>query len=547
MPRLAPGLLCLLASLAFLLPAGAVHAEDDPYAEAKKAYLAWQERPSLFMRHKGRVEFAQTGDVRALEILAKLYAKPEVPKDQVQYLLASLCAEHFRAPPHLETWRAWRTKHAKAQDAWLWYRALGVDMHIDGTAETVAVARTHRDGLMRVAALEALLAGGDEAALTIAAEWLAALPSKPFDRMLLMEATAQALYHFRAQHATDAWKKAWALLEPELDARTTPERTRLVVARRLSGVPGALEEAKRERYAPPVKPTFLGIEAAGHRVVYVIDMSDSMLTPLTKDEVQDLRRPPHQVVGPKTPVVTGGKDDGAPAPGPTPQEKQAADAILALPWKSIRTRFDAAREFLKLSLRALAPQQEFCVIGFGTDAKPLEATPGLRRATEAHVEKACVELDRIEPGKPTRDRPHGTLWGYTNVHGGMHRAFKVAGKGLVKVHEYVDPATFEEGCDTIFLLSDGQATWDDWPEWDRRLEKHRSGDPESGAEVEDQPMGHYYGPYALGSWLRDDLQRLELFRRAELHCIGIGEYDPYLLQWVAALGLGRFRQVGKAP
>ena len=138
------------------------------------------------------------------------------------------------------------------------------------------------------------------------------------------------------------------------------------------------------------------------------------------------------------------------------------------------------------------------------------------------------------------EAPDPTAWG---LHGGLHRAFKVRAKGLVKTEEYVDAATFTEGCDTIFVLSDGKPTWDDWPEWDLRLAKHKSGDPESGAETKDHEKGHYYGPYALGSWLRDDLRRLNLFRKAEIHCVGIGEHDPHLLRWIAGRGLGRFRKV----
>ncbi len=545
--RRALAVLGLLTALA-LAPGAA--AEEVDFKTAKEAYDQWQERPSLYMRHKGRVEFAQTHDVRALKILAKSYARPEVPKDQVRYLLASICADQFKAPPHLDAWRAWRKKHTKPTDAWLWFRALGADIQIDGTPETVRIARKHASGVLRAAALEALIERKDPAALTLTGEALAAPPAKPFDRMLLLESAAEALYVFRAQRATDAWKAAFALLRPLLDAKTTMERTRLVVGRRLALIPGALEPAELGRYSPPVKPTFLGIEASGHRIVYIIDMSDSMLTPLTGKELADLRKPPHQVRPPikRKPVVTGGKKQEAPKaapPPPTPAQKQIAEAMAKLPWKRIRNRFDAAREFLKLSLRGLTPQQQFCVIGFGSEARTLAATPGLRPAIEKHIEKACVELDVIEPGQATGARPRGTLWGYTNIHGGMHRAFKVRAKGLSKKAEYVDPATFAEGCDTIFLLSDGKPTWDDWPEWDIRLAKHKSGDPESGAETKDHEKGHYYGPYALGSWLRDDVRRLNLFRKTEMHCIGIGEFDTHLLEWISARGMGRFRRIGE--
>ena len=100
----------VLLALLVLLLAVPARAEDAPrdYDTEKDAYKAWLERPSLYMRHKGRVEFARTKDVRAFRVLAKSYTKPEKPKDQVRYLLASICGDHFREPAHLDTWRGWR-------------------------------------------------------------------------------------------------------------------------------------------------------------------------------------------------------------------------------------------------------------------------------------------------------------------------------------------------------------------------------------------------------------------------------------------------------
>ena len=35
-----------------------------------------------------------------------------------------------------------------------------------------------------------------------------------------------------------------------------------------------------------------------------------------------------------------------------------------------------------------------------------------------------------------------------------------------------------------------------------------------------------------------------LFRHVEVHCIGLGEYDPRLLKAIAYAGTGRFRRIG---
>ena len=169
------------------------------------------------------------------------------------------------------------------------------------------------------------------------------------------------------------------------------------------------------------------MKATGKRVCYVIDLSDSMLDPLTVREVSDLA------------------DFGA------------------LPWDEITSRLDAVRELLRIALPTLNPEQSFCVVTFGSEAKLLKATPGLRRATPAAIAKVMRELDALKPGPIKRGRPHGTLGGYTNLHGGLRRAFQVKGRGLVKQGAYIDPQMFEQGCDSIFLLSDGKPTWDDYP------------------------------------------------------------------------------------
>jgi len=555
-----------LGSLPFA-PLADVRAEDDWKAE-KKRYERYMERPSLYMRQRGRVNLAKTRDVRALKILAKSYGRPEVPKDQVQYLLASICADNFRAPPHVKLLRTWRAKHAKPKDAWLWYRTLAVECKNEGPLALIAAVRSKRPVALRAAALLALAKTADENTLPVLAGVLDDLPAKPFDRAVLLETAAQVLWLHRGERSKPAWRQAAALLIPRLDDRGTLERTKLTLARRFAAIwrvqrlakeaepwlarlerrkPKAPDagQAPTQRYAPPKRPFFFGIEGTGRRIAYVIDMSDSMLTPLTGKEVDDLRKTPAKPKR-RDAVVTGPR---AP-PGRRPPGKAAApqepDDVDLLPWANIRTRFDAARAFLKLSLRGLGAEQSFCVIGFGSEASLLAATPGLRRATPANIEKVVRELDGIEAGPKAKGRPHGTLRGYTNMHGGLHRAFKVRARGLVKQAEYVDPGTFEDGCDTVFLLSDGKPTWDDWPEKDLLDPDTKSGDPESGAEVKQQKTGTFYGPYAIASWLLDDLRRLDLFRHVEIHCVGLGEYDPRLLQAIARVGHGAFRRIPPA-
>jgi hypothetical protein len=537
MPGIRRPLLCLGLTITWTCLALAPCAAGSDFRAERKQYRDYLDRPSFFMRHRGRVRFAETGDVRALEILAKSYARPEEPKDQVRYLLASTCAEHFDKPEHLPVLRKWRRKHARSRDAWLWYRALEVELENDGRDLVLDVARRHRDPFLRMAAVEVLDAHDDESTLPLVAELLAELPARPLDRMLLLETAAHVVYHQRRQRTTTAWKTVAQQVIQALDDPKTPERTRLVTARRLRRI--FLEDELHMEAAPwlshladmkptvtinrgPVKkpPKFLGLSATGRRIAYVIDMSDSMLTPLTDKEVLALRKP--------VPTGKKGKPD-APDPG-----------VLDLPWTRIRTRFDAAREFLKASIRDLDAEASFCVIWFGSEAGFLTATPRLEPATRETVEQVCEELTAIVPGPSDESRPYGRLRGHTNLHGGLHRAFKVTDRTVVRRDEYVDPATFEAGVDAVFVLSDGKPTWDDWPERDRIEADDTPGDPETGTEGSGT-MATFYGPYALTKYIRDDVLRLNLFRKVEIHCVGIGDYNPHLLEWIRRNGLGERR------
>jgi hypothetical protein len=324
-----------------------------------------------------------------------------------------------------------------------------------------------------------------------------------------------------------------------VDEAATTARSRRHALRRVPEIASLGPEGSTP-LAPSLGPRFLGLEAQGARIAFVIDLSDSMLKPLTKEEVEDLKRIP----GPERrgPVVTGadaggagggpGKDDGRPPPPD-------------LDWSKIRTRFDAAREFLKLSLRALDPErEEFVVIGFGSDARLFAATPGLRNANSKNVGRAIQELDAIEPGPPVSGRPDGTLWGYTNLHGGLKRALSLAGAKPGDDDAYVDGAVLERGCESVFLLSDGVPSWDDHAEWDTREEGDDVGDPESGAVVRERDRLHYYGPYAIQSWLSSDVERMNLFLKAPLLTVGLGEADPRLLQWLALRSGGQTRWIG---
>jgi hypothetical protein len=68
-----------------LLAATAVHAED--FEKKYQQFRKYIGRSSLRKRVEGLEILASSGDVRALKVLAKVYAKPpKVPKDHTKYI-----------------------------------------------------------------------------------------------------------------------------------------------------------------------------------------------------------------------------------------------------------------------------------------------------------------------------------------------------------------------------------------------------------------------------------------------------------------------------
>ena len=523
-----------IASLALLAVVASAIGQDD-FDDQVKTYKKWMKRPSLYKRTLARERLAQTRDERVIEILAKDYAKPEAPKDQVQYLVASIVNDYCNRKEHVPALDAWRAGHTKAEDAWLWYRVLSNYVMHEGVDHPLALAEdTELEPYLRAAALEAAVKRPDAKVLATAKTVLNNLPEDR-DRWSLVDTVMHVFETHGAFKDSLEYRQIGEHLANMLDHESPPPRTKLVIARafqRIYRAPRAwlssapwIARLKGEKADGAAKQsaTFVGIETDGQRICYVIDLSDSMLTPLTLKEKEDLRNP-----------VTG-------------EKKEPVDpAIAALPWDSIKTRFDAAREFLKLSLKQLTSEQEFCVLWFGTEADMLEECAGMQRVTERRIEKVIAELDAIKPGPPRTGREHGTLRGMTNMHGGFHRAYKVKGKGMVKDYEYVDYLTFDQGCDTVFLLSDGKQSWADWAA-DDHSDGQGAGDPETGRSLPDPEtdIRRYFGPYVHANHMLDDLRRMNLFRKCEINCIGIGEAEDETLKQIAAIGNGKVRLIGR--
>jgi hypothetical protein len=540
--RLVLPAVALLAAAALPGPARA----QDPYDQALARYRAYLERPSLYKRTLGREVLAATLDPRALEVLVRSYDKPEEPKNAVRHLLATIVMSAFGKTADPATLAAWRARYADAEHAWLWFETMrpSAESELD-PLRSLVLGRT--DPFLRSAALEALAEraakvgiGAEGAGLCL--ELLAAPPKKDLERALLLESVASLCLANRKRLRDEPWRPVAELLIRNLDEADTPLRSKVVITRHLAkafespnlGLDAHWWLNELDRKPRPkatggqtVTVPFFTLRTTGYRFAYVIDASDSMLKRVTDREKRDL--------GPTTGDRSKPKDAG---PGFVPTE---AD----IDWSRVVTRFDAAREYLRLSLSSLSEEHEFIVLLFGDEPQPLASTPKLVAANRRTIRAAIAELDKVEAGPPTERRPDGQLFGQTNLHAGIAAAFQVTRSGTTRRQEYVDPKGMLEGCDTIFVLSDGAPSWDDYAEKDARDPEDQAGDPETGAKYANVPTLIFQGPYARPPYdfLVADVRRMNLFRKAEIHCVGIGEANHDLLRQIATIGLGQALKV----
>jgi hypothetical protein len=514
-------------------------------------YRGYLQRPSLRKRTKGRELLAGTLDPRALDELITSYAKPEEPKDFVRYLIASKAMQAFQSKASPDALAGWRKKHDDAADAWMWFETLRytAEKDVPGIRD---IAFGKEDPFVRAAALEALAergrrVGSNMEAAGLCLELLNDLPKKDVERALLIEAVA-SLVHANHRRLRDApWKPVTELLIRNLDEESTPHRSKVVIARYLADALDSpnlglearwwlneLERKPRGAQGGGATTTvpFFSLRTTGYRFAYVIDASDSMLQRVTDRERKDL--------GPTTGAQKPEEKEGT---GFVPEESD-------IDWGRVITRFDAAREYIRLSLSGLSEEHEFAIILFGDSAVPLKSTPRLVKASPKNIRAALFELERIEAGPPTEQRIFGQLLGKTNLHAGLRTAYELTGKTSAKQAEYVDSRALVDGADTLFVLTDGAPSTDDFVTEDRPEADDNAGDQETGISSQKTEFLWFYGPYAEPPFddLVEDVRRLNLVRRAEIHCVGIGEANHDLMKRIAKIGLGqaiRVRGEGK--
>jgi len=540
--------LTLLAALT-----ASVAAQDTPgYVEAAARYKECIERLPFLYQLEGREKLAETRDPAALTQLERDYAKSRDYPEYARYTIAHLLRQHYRGEEWLPRLAKLREKHDKPVDTWLWVTTLANELEHDKEDQVVAVAQSAKQAHLRAAAITALgmssRAGLKRAIVPNCIEF----PRKEADRMVLLGAMTGALHRNKGRVNDDDYREGLKAYISLLDKKVKlPHLAKVQMARHLQDIlngPAKFtdpepwlalldrgEVKKPKDYGTSAKPRFFGIETEGERFCYVLDMSDSMLKEISPDA-----RPKGPITGPK-------------------KKKSKKSMVLDesdLPWHTIRTRWDLAREQLRISLSRLGKDKYFSIVWFGTDAGTLSSTKGLVKASKANIKKAMAELDSIQAEfKDGKDR----LRGETSLHYGLSVAYALAKKGPEDEPTYVGAKPLVEGCDTIFLLSDGIPNWDGFDIQDKDYGEGRvMKDVEAGVEANRTPRINYPGPYSafpnvqgrpsagqLDCWLLRDVKRMNAFRRIRLHCVGLGEANEALLDSLADIGNGEVFIVGR--
>ena len=544
----------LAVSLAWLSTSAAiVTAQDTPgYAEALARYEECVDRLPFRYHVEGREKIAETRDAAALQQLVKDYGKSKAYHEHARYTIAHMIGQHFKDEEWFPQFAKLRDQFDKPIDAWLWTMTLRNEVDKLGDEPAIAIAQSGKKAHHRAAAIAALGLSSRGGLKRAFVPNCIEFPRKEADRMLLVGAMTGALWRNKGRVNDEDYREALKAYIGLLDKKVKlPQLAKVQMSRHLQAIlngPAKFtdpepwlallergEVKKPKDYGTSAKSRFFGIETEGERFCYVLDMSDSMLKEISPDA-----RPKGPITGPK-------------------KKKKKKSMVLDesdLPWHTIRTRWDLAREQLRISLSRLGSDKYFSIVWFGTDAGTLDATKGLVKASKGNIKKAMAELDGIEAQfKDGRDR----LRGETSLHFGLSVAYALGKKGAQEEPVYVDAKSLTEGCDTVFLLSDGIPNWDGFDVLDKDYGEDKvMSDIERGIEAQRTPQIKYQGPYAafpniqgrpsagqIDCWLLRDVNRMNAFRRIRLHCVGLGEANEALLSSLADIGNGEVFIVGR--
>lgn len=557
--------------------------------ERRKDFARLNQSSSLLWDSQVIRRFAAVQKPDILPRLLNAYLKPPTaPQKQLRYLLATEIGNHQRSSLNDKQLKVLLgyLGTTTSSDATIWgsyqgFRAL--THHQSGTKKLETIVRESKRPYLRVAALEALGHSGSGTWVIQLPTWIkrARETRSKTEKILVLEALAWTTARVGHDHfAKDKRKKDDDMNFQQFKDR---EMTRLAVdaiinclddlalfPRTKREISLALqhcfdsdkahtnssawhrllypESTRREGSTVQRIPVrFMTLAGLGDRYLFLLDASDSMLTPLTDSEKRALFK-----------ILPKNKDKD----GKTVERSKKK-------MKRRVTRFDAARLHLASTLRSMDEKHEFAIVLFGDQGELF--TPGFVSAKSVNVKKTISSLFSIRVGAPKELRPDGTLKGNTNLYSAFQVAFQVGSAGIVASPESsVESRLLFEGADTIFLLSDGAPTEDGFKgstppikrkavitygggggRYDKETGKSSGGgNPRPMGKLPPpveitEPIKHENGPYLQASYLVDEIRRLNFTRRTIIHVVNIGEARDQISRAIAKAGRGQFVRIGE--
>ncbi|MFO0932412.1 MAG: hypothetical protein U1E39_06845 [Planctomycetota bacterium] len=445
------------------------------------------------------------------EAAARITAAYRAQKDETLrgLLVTTVCAA-ARTDAALDVLRDWRLASTETGDVWLWYRTLVREYERDPAAARAAVVAEVKPEL-RAAAIRALAAWADPEALDFAPAAVRRQWGEGKAGALLVEAWAAVVASQPGRSSTQPFRSAVLAIAEYVETQAPEARTKLEVARALGRAfetdeistdprvwrsllerVDAHPDHRHDGHTAGATASFFDLDATGDRIVYLLDASGSMDEPLPAATLDALR--------------SLGRSD-----------RSSVTKAPPIDWARVRTARQAVTEVTKASLRTLPPTLSFCVVLFGSDARTLASTPGLVQATGTNVTAACKDLDAAR-----RESHRGT----TNLHGGLRKAFGVtlSGTGDGRSVFGADPlTTLAAGATTMFVLTDGVPSRDDWDD--------------TANLVTGKPW------YADVAAIVEDVTRMNLLRGCEVHAVALGTESRRVLEPLTRVGGGHVRVV----
>ena len=259
-------------------------------------------------------------------------------------------------------------------------------------------------------------------------------------------------------------------------------------------------------------PRFFDMATVGKRIVFCIDVSGSMagevaMPPAPKKEPAPEKKKDGPVTGEKGKKV-GGEKGEEPKSEPDPPD-----------YSKVKIKLDLAKVELIYALRQLDSEFLFNVAIYDTGHSLLmPSTKNLVPATEENKNRFIKAVEKLAPLQ------------LTNIHGGLMDSFSLTERGFLDWKK-IDPAWQEDciqfGAETIFFLTDGSPTISD--------DTTNSGDVGRTPQV---PVGN--GKMCKPENIIAEVKRVNTFRKAVIHTVGIGPHDGRLMNELARISGGTY-------